>query len=205
MLGEISIFRVATRETSTNKEIVGKGHNNAALLLDTDFIEKVVVANTTKGFQYKVHKMQQRQSLLTQTDLQILRCLVLNPQIGIIDITNLVFISARTANRILNKLRDNGVVRFSIICNPSLMKGFVVFGLLIYVNDNDEGEKGELGKGKYKFNSHKVLERLYSEMTEYPFLRTLLLVMTILLLRLSSVMMYLRLIQCLREYCHLRR
>jgi hypothetical protein len=129
----------------------------------------------------------------------------LNPQIGIIDITNLVFISARTANRILNKLRDNGVVRFSIICNPSLMKGFVVFGLLIYVNDNDEGEKGELGKGKYKFNSHKVLERLYSEMTEYPFLRTLLLVMTILLLRLSSVMMYLRLIQCLREYCHLKR
>jgi hypothetical protein len=85
------------------------------------------------------------------------------------------------------------------------MKGFVVFGLLIYVNDNDEGEKGELGKGKYKFNSHKVLERLYSEMTEYPFLRTLLLVMTILLLRLSSVMMYLRLIQCLREYCHLKR
>ena len=136
---------------------------------------------------------------ITQTDLQILRCLVLNPQIGIIDITNLVFISARTANRILNKLRDNEVGPFSIICNPSLMKGFVVFGLLIYVNDNDEGEKGELGKGKYKFNSHKVLERLYSEMTEYPFLRTLL------LLRLSSVMMYLRLIQCLIKYCHLRR
>ena len=53
------------------------------------------------------------------------------------------------------------------------MKGFVVFGLLIYVNDNEEGGKGELGKDKKKyFNSHKVLERLYNESTEYPFLRT---------------------------------
>ena len=173
VLGEISIFRVATREAPTNREIEGTDHDNLALSLDTDLIEKVILANTTKGFQSRVHKRQQQQSFLTQTDIQILRCLVLNPQIGITDITNLVSVSARTANRILNKLRDNGVVRFSIICNPSLMKGFVVFGLLIYVNDNEEGGKGELGKDKKKyFNSHKVLERLYNESTEYPFLRT---------------------------------
>ena len=173
VLGEISIFRVATREAPTNREIEGTDHDNLALSLETDLIEKVILANTTKGFQSRVHKRQQQQSFLTQTDIQILRCLVLNPQIGITDITNLVSVSARTANRILNKLRDNGVVRFSIICNPSLMKGFVVFGLLIYVNDNEEGGKGELGKDKKKyFNSHKVLERLYNESTEYPFLRT---------------------------------
>jgi len=173
VLGEISIFRIATRATSIiNREIVGKGHSNVTLLLDTDLVEKVILANTAKGFQYKVHKKQQQRPLLTHTDLQILRCLVLNPQIGIIDMANLVSISTRTANRILNKLKDNGVVRFSIICNPSLMKGFVVFGLLIYVNDNNEGEKGEPEKDKNNFNSYKVLERLYRETTEYPFLRT---------------------------------
>ena len=52
------------------------------------------------------------------------------------------------------------------------MKGFVVFGLLIYVNDNNEGEKREQEKDKNNFNSYKVLERLYRETTEYPFLRT---------------------------------
>ncbi len=67
-------------------------------------------------------------------------------------------------------MKDNGVVRFSIICNPSLMKGFVVFGLLIYVNVNED-KKREQGKDK-RSDSTKVLERLYSETSEYPFLRT---------------------------------
>lgn len=105
------------------------------------------------------------------TVLKILKCLVLNPRIRVKDMANLISVSARTTNRILNKLIDNGLVRFSIICNPSLMKGFVVFGLLIYINDNNERKIGEQGKSKI-FNSHKVLERLYNESQEYPFLRT---------------------------------
>jgi hypothetical protein len=86
------------------------------------------------------------------------------------------------------------------------MKGFVVFGLLIYVNDNEEGGKGELGKDKKKdSNSHKVLERLYNESTEYPFLRTPIISHDNIVIYLSSVMMYLQLIQCLKGFCHLRR
>lgn len=172
VLGETSIFRVATREV-LDEEIAGKALiNTTASLLETGFIEKVVLATTIKGFRYRVQKKQEQHSFLTPTDLKILRCLVLNPQVGISSIANLVSVSARTANRILNKLRDNGVVRFSIICNPSLMKGLVVFGLLIYINDSEGGgRKGEQRKNKTS-NSHKVLERLYSESQEYPFLRT---------------------------------
>jgi DNA-binding Lrp family transcriptional regulator len=95
----------------------------------------------------------------------------LNPRIGVKEIANMISVSARTANRILNKLIDNGLIRFSIICNPSLMKGFVIFGLLIYINDNYESKIGEQVKSR-SFNSHKVLERLYNESQEYPFLRT---------------------------------
>ena len=135
VLGETSIFRVTTRDVLTDEEIAGnQRYNTSVSSLKPGFIEKVVLASTAKGFQYKIHK-QHEQSFLTPTDLKILRCLILNPQIGIADIANLISVSARTVNRILNKLRDNGVVRFSIICNPSLMKGFVVFGLLIYVNE----------------------------------------------------------------------
>jgi hypothetical protein len=44
------------------------------------------------------------------------------------------------------------------------MKGLVVFGLLIYVNDdNDRNVITE---------KNKVLERLYTEFPEYPFLRS---------------------------------
>jgi hypothetical protein len=50
------------------------------------------------------------------------------------------------------------------------MKGFVVFGLLIYV-DNDHDRIGEQARDKSS-KSHKVLERLYSESPDYPFLRT---------------------------------
>jgi DNA-binding Lrp family transcriptional regulator len=67
VLGEISIFRVATREAPTNREIEGTDHDNLALSLDTDFIEKVILANTTKGFQSRVHKRQQQQSFLRLT------------------------------------------------------------------------------------------------------------------------------------------
>ena len=173
VLGEISIFRVATREALSDREIARKDHSEtASSTSDTDPIERVVLASTIKGFKSRVHKKHQDgQSFLTHTDLKVLRCLVLNPGIGVKDIANLISVSTRTANRILNKLIDNGVVRFSIICNPSLMKGFVVFGLLIYINDNNEHNIGERGKSK-SFNPHKVLERLYNESQEYPFLRT---------------------------------
>ena len=89
------------------------------------------------------------------------------------DIAGSVSISSRTGNRILNKLKDEGVVRFSIICNPAAMKGLVVFGLLIYVNDDDNNSNVITEKNKSrKSSSHKVLERLYTEFPEYPFLRS---------------------------------
>ena len=173
VLGEVSIFRVATSEALPDREIARKDHSGAtSSTSDTGPIERVVLASTTKGFKSTVHKKHQDyQSFLTHTDLKILRCLVLNPRIGVKDMANIISVSARTANRILNKLIDNGLVRFSIICNPSLMKGFVVFGLLIYINDYNERKIGEQVKSR-SFNSHKVLERLYNESQEYPFLRT---------------------------------
>jgi DNA-binding Lrp family transcriptional regulator len=172
VLGETSIFRVATRNPLTDEEITENHHNNTTVSSLPGSIDKVVLASTAKGFRYQVHKhKQQKQSLLTSTDLKLLRCLILNPQIGIADVADLTSVSARTATRILNKLIDYGVIRFSIICNPSLMKGFVVFGLLIYINENNGSKK--IGQEKFKMsNSHKVLERLYSESQEYPFLRT---------------------------------
>jgi DNA-binding Lrp family transcriptional regulator len=172
VLGEVSIFRVAIKETNNDDitEMDNEGHANS-LFLDTGLIEKAILAKNTGIFQTDAHGRRQ-QSNLTPTDLKIMKCLVLNPQIGLADIAGSVSVSTRTGNRILNKLKDEGVVRFSVICNPAAMKGLVVFGLLIYVNDdNDRTVITEKNKSK-KFSHHRVLERLYTEFPEYPFLRS---------------------------------
>jgi DNA-binding Lrp family transcriptional regulator len=205
VLGGASIFRVAIRETN-NDDITRKesdAHANP-VFLDTDLIGKAILASNTRSFQTDAQRRRQ-QSYRTPTDLKIIRCLVSDPQIGLANISGSVSVSTRTVNRILNKLKDEGIVRFSVICNPAAMKGLVVFGLLIYVNDdNDRNVITEKNRSK-KSSPLKVLERLYTEFPEYPFLRSPLLVMIILLLFLSSVMMSLQLIQCLRKFYHFRR
>lgn len=164
ILGGISIFRLAIREALTCKENT-LTDDNIRSLLDTGIIEKVIPVSS-RSVQSNVYNL--KQPYLKSTDLRVLRCLLLNPQIGIADISNTVTVSARTVNRILNKLKDDRVVRFSVICNPAAMKGLVVFGLLIYVNE----QGGEEQKKNKKPNSHKILERLYTEFPEYPFLRS---------------------------------
>jgi DNA-binding Lrp family transcriptional regulator len=110
----------------------------------------------------------------TPSELKILKCLVLNPRVGVADMARQVAVSTRTANKILNQLRDKGLVRFSVICDPAAMKGLVVFGLLIYGNNSEVSrkEKGRQKKKDKKSDYHKILERLYSEFPEYPFLRS---------------------------------
>jgi DNA-binding Lrp family transcriptional regulator len=141
-------------------------------LLRNGVIQKIIVANNTKSFQTIGHM--RHHAYPTPSELKILRCLVLNPHIGVADIAQQVAVSARTANRIINQLRDKGVARFSVICDPAAMKGLVVFGLLIYVNDSKVSKKveSEQKKKDKKAGPHKILERLYTEFPEYPFLRS---------------------------------
>jgi DNA-binding Lrp family transcriptional regulator len=169
VLGGISIFRVATREAN-NEITLNYDDYNIFSSLNTGLIEKAVLASNTRSL--KTDAFERQQPYPTPTALKIIKCLVLNPQVGLTDIARLVSVSTRTGNRILNKLRDDGVVRFSIICNPAAMKGLVVFGLLIYVNDGEGSETGEQEKKYKKSSVHKVLERLYTEFPEYPFLRS---------------------------------
>ena len=74
-------------------------------------IDKIILADDTKSIRSTLYKSQQ--TFPTHTDLRVVKCLVSNPSIGVADLANLVSISARTANRILNKLMDYGMVRFS--------------------------------------------------------------------------------------------
>jgi DNA-binding Lrp family transcriptional regulator len=172
ILGEVSIFRVAVKEANNDDDITRKNNEDHvnSLLLKTGLIEKAIPASNAGSFQTDAHSRRQ-QTYLSPTDLKIIRCLVLDTQIGLADIARSASISTRTGNRILNKLRDERLVRFSVICNPAAMKGLVVFGLLIYVNDNNGRDVMTERYGSKKSSSHKIIERLYTEFPEYPFLR----------------------------------
>ena len=172
ILGEVSIFRLAVKE-SNNDDTTRKNNGDQvnSLLLKTGLIEKVILASNKESFQTDAHSRRQ-QTYLSPTDLNIIRCLVLDTQIGLADIARSTSVSTRTGNRILNKLKDEGVVRFSVICNPAAMKGLVVFGLLIYVSDDNDRNVITERYGSKKSSSYKVLERLYTEFPEYPFLRS---------------------------------
>jgi hypothetical protein len=159
ILGEVSIFRVAVKETN-NDDITRKNNEDHvnSLLLKTGLIEKAILANNTGSFQTVAYSRRQ-QTYLSPTDLKIIRCLVLDTQIGLADI-------ARSASV------STGLLRFSVICNPAAMKGLVVFGLLIYVNDDNGRNVITERYWSKKSSSYKVLERLYTEFPEYPFLRS---------------------------------
>jgi DNA-binding Lrp family transcriptional regulator len=166
ILGGAHIFRLAIKEAHIYKENT-RTDDHIRALLDAGAIQKVIPVSSG-SVQSDTHNM--KQSGLRSTDLKILRCLVLNPQIGVGDISDIAAVSIRTVNRILNKLKDDRVIRFSVICNPAAMKGLVVFGLLIYINEQSGTEEKQ--KKDKKFHPHKILERLYTEFPDYPFLRS---------------------------------
>jgi hypothetical protein len=85
------------------------------------------------------------------------------------------------------------------------MKGLVVFGLLIYVNDdNDRKVITEKNRG-VKSSSHKVLERLYTEFPEYPFLRSPLLSHDNIVIVSVFGNDVFAIDQCLRKFYHFRK
>jgi DNA-binding Lrp family transcriptional regulator len=72
---------------------------------------------------------------LTETDLRIIKCLLSNPRMDMNEIARKISISARTVNRRLNKLKDDSVLKFFIICNPLHTLGYIQFALLINTVD----------------------------------------------------------------------
>src|SRR5919198_5335551 len=84
---------------------------------------------------------------LSETDLQIIKCLLLNPRMDMNDIAKKTSISPRTVNRRLTRLRDNNVLKFFILCNPVSTLDYIQFVLVINTIDKS-------------FNN-QIIERIY--------------------------------------------
>jgi DNA-binding Lrp family transcriptional regulator len=89
---------------------------------------------------------------LTETDLRIIKCLLSNPRMDMNDIAKETSISARTVNRRLNKLKDDNILKFFIICNPIHTLGYIQFALLINTHDRS--------------SYHRTVMRIYEQLGE---------------------------------------
>ena len=85
---------------------------------------------------------------LSETDLRIIKCLLLGARTEISDIAKEVRISEKTTTRRLNRMKEGRLLDFSIQCNPAAMIGRIQFAIPITV-----------AKSHYR----SVLERMYAE------------------------------------------
>ena len=91
---------------------------------------------------------------IQSSDLVIMKRLLSDPRMAVEDIAKETSLSSKTVGRRLEKMRENHILQFTIVTNPSSMRltGYIEFVALIEV----------------KVSSHEgILERIYHELQEY--------------------------------------
>ena len=89
---------------------------------------------------------------LTSTDLRIIKHLLSEPRMKNEDMAKLISVSLKTIKRRLEFMRRNHVLDYGIVYNPSAMKGYIYFGLIIQTEH-------------YQYQS--VLEQVYLNFENY--------------------------------------
>jgi DNA-binding Lrp family transcriptional regulator len=147
LLGDVSIHSKCIGGFSTFCLAIKEGHEDKLELLRDSLKPATVHFMFTSPLSYLSIKHE-----LSETDLQIIKCLLLNPRMDMKDIAKKISISPRTVNRRLTRLRDNNVLKFFILCNPASTLGYIQFVLVINTTDKS-------------FNN-QIIERIYGELKD---------------------------------------
>jgi DNA-binding Lrp family transcriptional regulator len=142
LLGDVSIHSKCIGGISTFCLAIKEGHEDKLELLRDSLKPATVRFMFTSPSSYLSSKHE-----LSGTDLQIIKCLLLNPRMDMKDIAKKIHVSPRTVNRRLTRLRDNNVLKFFILCNPVSTLGYIQFILVINTVDKS-------------FNN-QIIERIY--------------------------------------------
>jgi len=89
---------------------------------------------------------------LSHTDLKIIKLLLGDPRMTSEEIAKSTFVSKKTIRRRLEFMTSNHVLDFGIVYNPSAMKGYIYFGLIIQTE-------------RYLYK--KVLDQIYLNFEHY--------------------------------------
>jgi DNA-binding Lrp family transcriptional regulator len=89
---------------------------------------------------------------LIETDLKIIRCLLSDPRMKIMDIANTISASQRTVTRRLEIMEKNRLLNFGLVYNPSAMKGYNYFSILAQAD---------------KSLFQDIIKRIYADLSPY--------------------------------------
>ncbi len=93
-------------------------------------------------------------SNLTKTDLEILECLMKDPQQKIESISKKTNLSTKTVTRCIEKLNENEGIQFTLVYDPTKIKGFIPHAILAWI----EGDLKETLKNLEKKFSDSYLQ-----------------------------------------------
>ena len=126
----------------------------AALIIEKPLDEKIIQSLNDRlkpatVVRTSVAELSVASTDLSETDLRIIKCLVLSgARIEISDIAKEVSISEKTTTRRLDRMKEGRLLDFSLQCSPTTMIGYIQYAIPIIV-----------AKTHYR----SVLERMYSE------------------------------------------
>jgi DNA-binding Lrp family transcriptional regulator len=89
---------------------------------------------------------------LIETDLKIIRCLLSDPRMKIMDITNTISASQRTVIRRMEAMAKIRLLNFGLVYNPSAMKGYNYFSILAQAD---------------KSLFQDIIKRIYADLSPY--------------------------------------
>jgi Lrp/AsnC family transcriptional regulator for asnA, asnC and gidA len=134
-LGGISAFRLILREESENR-----------IQFLVDALRPATVETMLATGAYKTT------AKLSNTDLSILKCLILDPRMETAEISKRLSISTKTVARRLGIMQNAQVIKFSVLLNPASLRGYILFAVSMKIEE-----------GTYQ----SILGKIYSDFPEY--------------------------------------
>jgi DNA-binding Lrp family transcriptional regulator len=89
---------------------------------------------------------------LIETDLKIIRCLLSDPRMKVMDIAKTISASRRTVIRRMEAMTENRLLNFGLVYNPSAMRGYNYFSILAQADSS---------------LFQDIIKKIYSDLSRY--------------------------------------
>ncbi len=120
-VGDITVFGLASK----------------GILKERIDLLQVVLQPHTVLYTSSMYAMPRR---LLRNDLRIIRELLIEPRASIKSIASRLNISTRTVKRRLDYMLNSNILHFTVLINPSAMRGFINFSMIITLNDSNNSK-----------------------------------------------------------------
>jgi DNA-binding Lrp family transcriptional regulator len=135
-IGNISVFGIVIKEDIKDEKIQ----------LLSDALKPALILSINIGHSKLSEKVR-------ETDLKILKCIINDPRMEISKIANKISVSSKTVSSRLEKMKENHIIDFIAITDPTKMGSYINF--VVFIRSESE------------FNNKTVLKEVQEELEKY--------------------------------------